>query len=98
MGSSPRRAKFFIHGFIFLGVTGWPEKKHAGISLGRKACLGGGERHRLVCVDKEKYIINLYDKNAALLLKTKDPIFREISSRSLQAIVDKGRARTLRQI
>ena len=88
-----------LHPWLYISGAYWMARKKVMLEFPLDENLGWGEAEDIDWSDriKKKYKINFNDKSSALLLKTKDPIFREISSRSLQAIVDKARARTLKQ-
>ena len=89
-----------LHPWVYASGAYWVARKKVMLEFPLDERLAWGEGEDIEWSEriKKKYKISFNEKSAALLSKTKDPIFREISSRSLQAIVDKGRARTLRQI
>ena len=89
-----------LHPWVYASGAYWVARKRVMLEFPLDERLGWGEGEDIEWSEriKKKYKINFNEKSAALVLKTKDPIFREISSKSLQAIMDKGRARALRQI
>ena len=88
-----------LHPWLYISGAYWMARRKVMLEFPLDERLGWGEGEDIDWSEriKKKYKISFNDKSTAILLKTKDPIFREISSRSLQAIVDKGRKSILRQ-
>jgi hypothetical protein len=97
-GSTPELLKI-LHPWIYVSGAYWIARKSAmaEVPLDENLCWGEGEDIEWSERMKKKHRITFNEASEAYLLKTKDPIFREISPHSLESITEKFRKGILRQ-